>query len=301
MNLHFTTKDKKILMSALVLFVCVTLTGVALFDRLGGFLLDDSGAILLIPDMVEVEQQMHNNTEIMSSTSTAVTSGTKTTVSKGKPVPSYNVSDEDGVWSTDTRINIFKISYENGQQMVTVNSDNGEKVIAPGTKNSYTFKLSNNGDRPVDYIVTIDAYFSPADMKIPVTVRMNRYDGKWIVGGQEKWADVPALDAAEDEDTLSAGKYTYYTLDWQWPFESGNDTYDTMLGDLAAEQDLEFTIVINTIAAANESADDSHGITPPKTGDHSNMVFLMAAGIGSFAIIILLNFGEGREKSCKGK
>mgnify|MGYP002514042591 CR=1 FL=1 len=30
-------------------------------------------------------------------------------------------------------------------------------------------------------------------------------------------------DMAENSDTLGAGKYTYYTLDWYWPFETGDD------------------------------------------------------------------------------
>ena len=38
-----------ILMSALLLFTCVTATTVALVNRINGFMLDDSGAIPLIP------------------------------------------------------------------------------------------------------------------------------------------------------------------------------------------------------------------------------------------------------------
>ena len=135
----------------------------------------------------------------------------------------------------------------NGEKVITVNSGNGDKVIAPGTENSYTFKLKNTGNVALDYTVEVDAYFTPADIEIPITGRLNRYDGTWVIGGKDEYAKVPVLDTAEDNATLGAGKYTYYTLDWLWPFESGNDELDTMLGNLAVDQELTFTIVIKTM------------------------------------------------------
>ena len=169
-------------------------------------------------------------------------------------------------------------------------------MIAPGTENSYTFKLKNTGNVALDYTVEIDAYFTPADIEIPITGRLNRYDGTWVIGGKDEYAKVPVLDTAEDNATLGAGKYTYYTLDWLWPFESGNDELDTMLGNLAVDQELTFTIVIKTTATESSNPYDDSGITPPQTGDNTNLTLWIVLAVSSFAMMIFLLFYQNKEK-----
>lgn len=211
--------------------------------------------------------------------------------------PGFVVSDDNTVWSTQTQVEIFKISYENGEQVVTVNSDNGDKLIAPGTENSYTFKLKNTGNVALDYSVDLEAFFSPAEIELPISCRLNRYDGKWIVGSQDAFASVPELDLAEDHASLGAGKYTYYTLEWCWPFESGDDLYDTFLGNLATEQDLCFTVVINTSASYCYDPSDDSGITPPQTGDSFNLIFWVLVAAAAFIIMLITLFYQGKDNS----
>lgn len=210
--------------------------------------------------------------------------------------PGFEAGDEKGVWDTQTQVDIFRISYENNDRVVTVNSDNGAKLIAPGTENSYTFKLKNTGNVALDYTVELDAYITPADIYIPIRGRLSRYDGTWIVGDRDRYETVSVLDTASDKATLGAGKYTYYTLDWQWPFESGDDAWDTHLGNLAVNQDLVFTIVIKTTAEANTDPSSGGGITPPYTGDDSNMTLWIALAVGSFVVLLLLLFTRSGEK-----
>jgi len=193
-------------------------------------------------------------------------------------------------------VDIFRISYENNEQKVTVNSDNGDKLIAPGTENSYTFKLKNTGNVALDYTLELDAYVTPENIRIPIQARLNRYDGTWIVGDQEHYAEVSVLDNASDKDTLAAGKYTYYTLDWQWPFESGDDAWDTHLGDLAVDQDLVFTIEIKTTAEADVNPSSGGGITPPYTGDDSSLTLWIILAASSFVVILLLLFYRSADK-----
>lgn len=211
--------------------------------------------------------------------------------------PGFEAGDEKGVWGTQTQVDIFRVSYENGEQAVTVNSDNGDKLIAPGTENSYTFKLKNTGNVALDYTVELDAYITPADIYIPIRGRLNRYDGTWIVGDRDRYEAVSVLDTASDKATLGAGKYTYYTLDWQWPFESGDDPWDTHLGNLAVDQDLVFTIVIRTRAEANTDPGSGGGITPPYTGDDSNLTLWIVLAASSFVImLLLLSYRNGEKK-----
>ncbi len=296
-------KHRRIWLSVLVLFVFVAVSIFILASRIGGFLLDDSNAIPLISENTSVtsgedssdkENTQPSHTESKTSASAATQQATQSPKKSD-----FVASDEQKIWSTDTKVEIFRVSYVNGEQVITVNSDNGDKLIAPGTENSYTFKLKNNGDAALDYIVKVDAYFTPGDIVIPITGRLNRYDGKWIAGNGENYVNVSALDAAEDKATLGAGKYTYYTLDWIWPFESGNDELDTKLGNLATEQDLVFTVVITTEAAESSDSDNNGGILlphagGPHTGDDSSLILWVILAIVSFVLIFYPLIGKRR-------
>ncbi len=296
-------KHRRIWLSVLVLFVFVAVSIFILASRIGGFLLDDSNAIPLISENNSVtsgenssdkENTQPSNTESKTSTPAATQQATQSPKKSD-----FVASDEQKIWSTDTKVEIFRVSYVNGEQVITVNSDNGDKLIAPGTENSYTFKLKNNGDAALDYIVKVDAYFTPGDIVIPITGRLNRYDGKWIAGNGEKYVNVSELDAAEDKATLGAGKYTYYTLDWIWPFESGNDELDTKLGNLATEQDLVFTVVITTEAGESSDSDNNGGILlphagGPHTGDDSSLILWVILAIVSFVLIFYPLIGKRR-------
>ena len=314
------SKTKWIWLSVLILLVCVAATTIAFFSRLDSFLLDDEGAISLITENTSgiddstdetedtqgsgttatqaptTEQEPTNNSDTTGMSTDPSTADTTPQVTQPPKKPGFEASDDNTVWSTNTQVEIFRISYVNGEQVITVNSDNGDKVIAPGTENSYTFKLKNTGNVALDYTVEIDAYFAPADIVIPITGRLNRYDGTWVVGGRDEYIAVPVLDAAEDKGTLGAGKYTYYTLDWLWPFESGNDELDTMLGNLATEQDLTFTIVIKTTATESSDPYDDSGITPPQTGDNTNLTLWIVLAVSSFAMMMFLLFYQNKEK-----
>ena len=308
------SKTKWIWLSVLILLVCVAATTIAFLSRLDSFLLDDKGAILLITEDTSGTDDITDETEDTQGSGTTATqaptteqeptnnsdiTGTPSTASQATQPPKkpgFEASDDNTVWSTNTQVEIFRISYVNGEQVITVNNDNGDKIIAPGTENSYSFKLKNTGNVALDYTVELDAYFTPADIEIPINGRLNRYDGTWVIGGKDEYAKVSVLDTAEDKATLGAGKYTYYTLDWLWPFESGNDELDTMLGNLAVDQDLTFTIVIKTTATESSDPYDDSGITPPQTGDNTNLTLWIVLAVSSFAMMIFLLFYQNKEK-----
>ena len=314
------SKTKWIWLSVLILFVCVAATTIAFMSRLDSFLLDDEGAISLITGDASqtndssdetddtqgsdttatlaptTEQEPTNNGDATGSPTDPSTSDATHQVTQPPKNLGFEAGDDKTVWDTNTQVEIFKVSYVNGEQVITVNSSNGDKIIAPGTENSYTFKLKNTGNVALDYTVEVDAYFTPGDIEIPITGRLNRYDGKWVVGGKDEYAKLSVLDTAEDNATLGAGKYTYYTLDWLWPFESGNDELDTMLGNLAVDQELTFTIVIKTTATESSNPYDDSGITPPQTGDNTNLTLWIVLAVSSFAIMMFLLFYQNKEK-----
>jgi len=299
MNTKKSSKSKIIWLSVLILLICVALTTLAFTDILDVFLPNDNGAISLIPeDTSQTDQSGTDESEPdeTESSTTDETHATQSQPTEPEKHPGFEVSDDKAVWGTNTSVEIFKVSYENGEQVITVKSDDGNKVIAPGTENTYTFKLKNTGDVAMDYTVEIDAYFAPTDITIPITARICRYDGKWVTGNKDVYSDVSTLNKATDSSTLGRGKFTYYTLDWVWPFESGNDELDTLLGSMANEQDITFTIVIKTTATESDNPNADGGITPPQTGDNSNLTMWIALMFGSLILMLFLILTNEKEK-----
>lgn len=305
---------KWIWLSVLILCISVASTTVAYMGRMDRYLLDDSGAISLMgvktAANVAQEGKIENSSveaekpdsetlkeDGKSEDSQADSSATEQTqVSdndsqgevSGEKNPYFVTEDDQQVWTTETEVEIFKVSYENDEQVITVQTDDGDKLIAPGTSHTYTFKLKNTGKEALDYRVEVDAYFTPEDVILPVSSRMNRYDETWFVGNADEFASIDVLNAMEDEETLGGGKYTYYTLEWQWPYEWGNDEYDTMLGNMAVEQDLTFTVKIRTMATMSDNIYIDNGITLPQTGDSMNLMLMVVVAAGSFVLLLIL-------------
>ena len=245
----------------------------------------------------------------------------------------FTVSDDNTVWNGNTKVDIFRTSYQDGAHNITVNSGNGDKIIAPGTENSYTFKLKNTYSLPMDYSVTVKAYFTPDDVYIPVDCRLSRDDGAWIAGDANTWKTVPQFDGTTDYAVLSEFSYVTYTLDWQWPYE-GNDALDNALAQRAEQEDLTLTIEIITTATpvfgptptptptptpeptAEPTPDPTPEPTPeptptptpepekpdvgttlpPETGDNSNPVLWMVLAGVSFILLLILIFRKDKEE-----
>lgn len=205
----------------------------------------------------------------------------------------FHVEDENTIWKSDTQVEIFRATYENAQGQVTVKSSRADKVVAPGTENSYTFALKNTAKGPVEYSMSMKAYLSNDSYAIPVQVKVSRdTDQRYLLGSGSAYADVLKLNTVKDSGTLKKGYVMPYTLSWQWPFE-GDDVYDTMLGNL--EEDLTLTIVIETLASY-APAGTGGGI--PQTGDTSGIALwftVMLASVAGLMCLLLLMRRKGEE------
>lgn len=177
-------------------------------------------------------------------------------------------ASQDGqVWSSETSIDIFKTSYVNGENRITAAGADGEKIVAPGTSNACSFLVSNSSNAAMDYVMLVDASFSFDAGRIPLVARFYDHNGTYFVGSEESWAPMSELNQIQDMAVLGSDSYARYTLEWQWPFE-GNDEYDTFLGDLTAEAggvvtdgDMTMTVVIRTVATADEDPGASGGVS----------------------------------------
>jgi len=177
--------------------------------------------------------------------------------------PGFRTYDKDTVWVSDTKLEIFHLSYDS-EKGITVNSENGDKLIAPGTSNEYVFTLENTGDVPLDYDMTMESWITGTDLKLPVKARVHDHTDRYIVGSSSEMVDTDELNTVREHSKLSAGRFAVYTLDWEWPYEWDNDTYDTMLGNMAVNGDIALTIKINTFAAYDETAPkEENGLANP--------------------------------------
>ena len=310
-------KNKKnrhriIWLSVIVLFVLAAATSIVYSLIMNNYLPDDSGAIPLIPETPS--QSTEDNTPAESEAPTTETepekqeeasapekeesSGTDNGDKDGfKKNPSAMVYDDDRVWTTNSKFEVFSISDENGEKKITVQSSNEDKVIAPGTEFSYVFKIKNTGNVALDNEVQVNAYITPDDVIIPITGRLSRYDGKWIAGDKENYAEVDELDLAADVTTIGAGKYAYYVLDWKWPFESGDDELDTMLGDMSVTQEITFTLEVTTYSVESPDPGADGGIGAPQTGDTSNLMLWLSLAIGALFILLILFFIDRKDRN----
>ena len=176
--------------------------------------------------------------------------------------PGFKAYDKDTVWLSETSVEIFRLTYdsENG---ITVKGADDDKLIAPGTSNTYSFTLENTGDVLLDYDMTMEAYVTGTDLELPVKARVWDYTNRYLLGGSDTKESVLELNNVEDHSKLSAGRFAVYNLEWEWPYEWGNDEYDTLLGNLAVDDDLALTIKINTIATADDT-----GISPDNSSNN---------------------------------
>ena len=203
----------------------------------------------------------------------------------GTPPSDHAIEDEYGtIWGTSTQVDIFKVEYENGTHEVTVAGKNNEKVIAPGTENTYTFAVKNIAADKVDYKIIVEAFITGLDgtgKTIPVQARLLGQQG-WMVGGDTEYRPVLELDGAEESAILFYKQHATYTLQWQWPFEQdlngdGNiddgDELDTWLA--SQNQDFSLTIRITALTSPRYFEDPAVlAPIPPSLNGEDHMAYL---------------------------
>lgn len=286
MNKKQNSNRKYLFWFVFLLSVSVVATSILTTMLMNKYYFDASGAIDIGPQNPDAKQEQPIDSD--NAQTSDITTGDGSDIKPSATVkpfnPGFQSSSDGAVWTTNTMVDIFKSSYQNKQGQFSVKSEDGVKIIAPGTSNSFVFKLQNTGDVPLDYAVDIDTFTSDG-YTLPVQARLSRYDGKWVLGDEKHWDSVDNLNEAFDTDTLAAGSYTYYTLDWRWKFD-GNDEWDTMLGDVADYNDINLTIQINTSATETMDPRYAGGIKIPDTGDNASLVIWGTVAICSLVIIV---------------
>lgn len=181
------------------------------------------------------------------------------------------------------KLDIFNIRYENDTGAITVHGMNQNRVVAPGTDVEYTIRVRNTDKIAIDYELAPSVEFL-SEYELPIYVRVLDHNDEYIVGSAQEWAEITELNGASHYNTLLSGECVEYTFQWKWPFEQGDDAYDTFLGSTEAEVGLKVSFTIN--AAANLDIGANGGLV--RSGWIWNLLILLFALALLVAIILLL-------------
>lgn len=182
--------------------------------------------------------------------------------------PGMITHDDKVEWDIETDVDLFKSEYLGLDGSVTVRSDNGDKLIAPGTTNDYRFTLKNTGNISLDYRMELASLFTLRNHDLPIRVRLSSGD-RWIIGSADSWKDPDTLGNILEKGTLEAGRSVGYVFEWLWPFEDGiddalllNDLNDVIAANAAVEQEVQFQLEIRTISVVTP---DAYPVNPDGT------------------------------------
>ena len=148
-----------------------------------------------------------------------------------------------GWGSTDIQIDLFDGEYDG-----TVDSENGDNVIAPGTSKTGTLSwVAADSFKPeVDYELTfaVDATI-PADIEAELDWTLSLDGGSTTQNYTTFEALEAALEAHEIAGEASTAAPTINVqIGWVWAFNGGDDVADTTLGDVDTLAELSISVTM---------------------------------------------------------
>ena len=205
------------------------------------------------------------------------------TVSESKKPEVELIGGKDGVYHNE--IQVFYAEYNNDGK-ISVKSEFGDKVVAPGTENQYDLYVRNVGEVPISYVLEAQSFLTVnidgKQIEIPIEASFSAPNNNYLLGDADDLEHLAQLDGVNDSSGLSPKHQAKYTLHWNWPFE-GDDELDTLLGNLAGEgEELKVKVAFNLTAVYNPDAEGGS----PITGDLITVKIL----VGLVVIIVLLGF-----------
>ena len=159
------------------------------------------------------------------------------------------VSDAEQVWSRTTEINLFDSHYINEEGNESVRSEDNQKVIAPGTQSQYLFHVTNQGTQPIRYQIWYETVEKASGFYLPIEAEMKKLCVNESGTSVEKETTDSQLKIDQTtEFLLQPESFDTYQFQWKWLYERGDDLYDTQLGNLAVNQNLEYFVKIHVRA-----------------------------------------------------
>jgi uncharacterized membrane protein len=199
----------------------------------------------------------------------------------------------------DAQLELFSVQYQNASGEVVVHGMDGEKVVAPGTKVEYTIRLRNADKVALNYDLVPEASFT-SEYEVPILVRVIAPDGSYVAGDAKTWITVSELNDKHGTGLLLRGESCEYVFQWKWPFESGDDAYDTFLGNITFEEDVRVSVSFTAYAEANTSPDYNGGLLGNLYGyAFYTLIFVILLAAAIIIMLIYKVLKNRREKQNK--
>ena len=170
-------------------------------------------------------------------------------------------------------------------QTLGVEGADGQQVVAPGTAVEYTLRFRNKDTTAIDYQLNAETRFL-SEHEIPIEVRLLSPEEDYILGSATEWVAIADLNGVSLTDTILAGDSAEYIFQWKWDFESGDDAYDTFLGNLASEETVAVEVGMSVYAAANTDIGLNGGFMKSGLGEIIFTAIVLASLAGSVALLI---------------
>lgn len=202
----------------------------------------------------------------------------------------YSAADNRAVSlksNMDTKLDVFSVEYKSASGEVSVSGTNGEKVIAPGTDVEYTIRIRNTDTVAIDYDL-VPTVTLLSDHKLPIVVRLLDPEDNYLVGDAKTWVEPEVMNTINEKATLGKGEAVEYLFQWKWPFESGDDAYDTFLGDTTITEKIGIQVSFSIHAESNTTLEDNGGFFG--SGAHENMIMLIFCLLIALTIVLLIVF-----------
>lgn len=216
--------------------------------------------------------------------------------------PSYKTQDGQTKqqWQDDVSIPIFQSSYQNGENAITVLSETGDNIIAPGTVMSYDFCICNEGNIAIAYQLNFSFLLEINQEQLnaeqfPLSVRLKRKDAEYVLGDENTWIEIRSDKMAQYKGTLGVNSYEHFVLEIQWVFE-GDDVLDTVLGNQSAQSPVSLYFDVESYAEMHSDSKAKGGIEVVDGGFDGeyggvirweNYIVLIAAVVASLLYIII--------------
>lgn len=189
--------------------------------------------------------------------------------------------DENGV----AEMSLFEALYDN------VVSEDGAKVIAPGTEGNSIVRLSNNVSGSIDYIAVL--YRISSSDELPMKAD--------LVAADSEVADLFYLPEGVGmqhvlrtlKGTVKGGEIQDFDVSWSWDYDhsAAQDSTDTSLGMKAEADDVTVGLYIVVV--------DNNKYIHPQTGDTGELGTYLALSLICLAVLSVLVYLWYRERKCR--
>jgi len=196
--------------------------------------------------------------------------------------------------SMDETLDVFAVEYENESGEVTIKGADGKKVIAPGSRVEYTLRLRNTDKVALDYAFTPELKHTTR-YDLPIMIRLLDPNDEYVIGSETEWVMLQDVKSVECTGTLMENETVEYIFQWQWPYEWGEDEYDTYLASIRSEDNLGVSFSFGIHSEANTEIKANGGFFSSHAGRMTVIVIiaiLLAVAIALLLIYIIKRKGN---------